>query len=127
MLGTLAALNQNRASDYGIMGVAMIGITIPTFVMAPILTLVFGVYGVMVFGYDISLPAGGWGNGALAFMVLPVVVLALPQIAVIARLTRGSMIEVLALQLCPHRARQGACPPPWSSPATPCAPRSCRW
>jgi oligopeptide transport system permease protein len=95
LLGTLAALNQNSLADYGVMGIAMVGITIPTFVMAPILTLVFGVYGLVVFGFDISLPAGGWGNGALQFLVIPVTVLALPQIAVIARLVRGSMIEVL--------------------------------
>jgi oligopeptide transport system permease protein len=78
-----------------LVGIAMIGITIPTFVMAPILTLVFGVYGVSLFGYDISLPVGGWNGGALRNMILPVIVLALPQIAVIARLTRGSMVEVL--------------------------------
>ena len=77
------------------MSLAMIGITIPTFVIAPILTLIFGVYGVSLFGYDISLPVGGWNGGALRNMILPVIVLALPQIAVIARLTRGSMIEVL--------------------------------
>jgi oligopeptide transport system permease protein len=94
-LGTAAALRQNRAVDYSVMSVAMIGITIPTFVMAPILTLVFGVYGVTLFGYDISLPVSGWNGGALRNMILPVIVLALPQIAVIARLTRGSMVEVL--------------------------------
>jgi len=93
--GTIAALRQNKATDYSVMSVAMIGITIPTFVMAPILTLVFGVYGVSLFGYDISLPVGGWNGGALRNMILPVIVLALPQIAVIARLTRGSMVEVL--------------------------------
>jgi oligopeptide transport system permease protein len=48
-----------------------------------------------VFGYDVSLPVGGWNNGAIANMILPVIVLALPQIAIIARLTRGSMVEVL--------------------------------
>jgi oligopeptide transport system permease protein len=73
----------------------MVGITIPTFVTAPILTLIFGVYGLHLFGQEISLPVGGWNNGALRNMILPVTVLALPQIAVIARLTRGSMIEVL--------------------------------
>jgi oligopeptide transport system permease protein len=94
-MGTMAALRQNKASDYSVMFIAMIGITIPTFVMAPILTLVFGVYGMSLFGYDISLPVGGWNGGALRNMILPVIVLALPQIAVIARLTRGSMVEVL--------------------------------
>jgi len=87
-LGSLAALHQNRPGDYGVMVAAMIGITIPNFVMAPVLTLIFALY------LD-WLPAGGWGEGALANKLLPVFTLALPQIAVIARLTRGSMIEAL--------------------------------
>jgi len=94
-LGTVAALNQNHLIDHVTMSAAMVGITIPTFVTAPILTLVFGVYGVRLFGYDISLPVGGWNGGAVPNMVLPVLVLALPQIAVIARLLRGSLVEVL--------------------------------
>jgi oligopeptide transport system permease protein len=94
-LGIMAALRQNRWQDYSVMGVAMLGITIPTFVTAPLLTLVFGIYGVRVFGHDFSLPVGGWNGGALANMVLPVTVLALPQIAVVSRLMRGSMVEVL--------------------------------
>jgi oligopeptide transport system permease protein len=93
-LGTIAALRQNRTTDYAVMAAAMVGITIPTFVMAPILTLVFGVYGVRIFGYDITLPIG-WGNGSLRNMILPVIVLSLGPIAAIARLTRGSMVEVL--------------------------------
>jgi oligopeptide transport system permease protein len=50
---------------------------------------------VRLFGYDISLPVGGWNDGALRNMILPVTVLALPQIAIISRLVRGSMVEVL--------------------------------
>lgn len=94
-LGTLAALNQNKMSDYGVMTLAMTGITIPTFVTAPVLTLIFGIYGLNLFGYEITLPVGGWNGGALKNMILPVTVLALPQIAIISRLMRGSMIEVL--------------------------------
>ena len=94
-LGITAALNQNRWSDYSTMTVAMIGITIPTFVTAPILTLIFGVYGIRIFGTDITLPVAGWEGGAFKNMILPVIVLALPQIAIIARLVRGSTIEVL--------------------------------
>ena len=94
-LGIMAALRQNRWQDYSVMGVAMLGITIPTFVTAPLLTLVFGIYGVSLFGHDFSLPVGGWNGGALANMALPVTVLALPQIAVVSRLMRGSMVEVL--------------------------------
>ena len=94
-LGTWAALRQNHWQDYSVMSLAMFGITIPTFVTAPILTLIFGVYGVTILGLDLSLPVGGWNDGAWRNMILPVTVLALPQIAIIARLTRGSMIEVL--------------------------------
>ena len=94
-LGIWAALRQNHWQDYSVMTLAMFGITIPTFVTAPILTLIFGVYGVNIFGQEFTLPVGGWNGGAWRNMVLPVIVLALPQIAIIARLTRGSMIEVL--------------------------------
>lgn len=94
-LGVTAALNQNKWADHGIMSFAMFGITIPNFVTAPLLTLLFGVYGLKLFGVDVSLPVGGWNGGALRNMILPVIVLALPQIAIIARLVRGSMIEVL--------------------------------
>jgi len=94
-LGSLAALRQNKPADYGIMSIAMVGITIPTFVTAPLLTLIFGVYGLTIFGLDLSLPVGGWHNGAFRNILLPVLVLALPQIAIISRLVRGSVIEVL--------------------------------
>jgi oligopeptide transport system permease protein len=93
--GVIAALRQNRIADYAVMSFATAGIAIPTFVTAPVLTLVFGVWGVRLLGMDLSLPVGGWNNGALANMILPVTVLALPEIAIIARLVRGSMVEVL--------------------------------
>ncbi|HWY63881.1 MAG TPA: oligopeptide ABC transporter permease OppB, partial [Rhizomicrobium sp.] len=94
-LGVSAALKQNHWQDYSVMGVAMLGITIPTFVTAPILTLLFGIYGISLFGHELTLPVGGWNGGALRNMILPVTVLALPQIAIVARLMRGSMVEVL--------------------------------
>jgi oligopeptide transport system permease protein len=94
-LGTMAGLYQNRPPDYSVMTLAMVGITIPSYVTAPLLTLVFGVYGLHLFGLHLKLPVGGWNDGALQNMILPVIVLALPQTAVIARLVRGSMIEVL--------------------------------
>jgi oligopeptide transport system permease protein len=94
-LGISAALRQNRWQDYSVMSVAMLGITIPTFVTAPLLTLVFGIYGITLFGHDLSLPVGGWNGGAWRNMILPVIVLALPQTAIVARMMRGSMVEVL--------------------------------
>ncbi|HHH12850.1 MAG TPA: oligopeptide ABC transporter permease OppB [Thiolapillus brandeum] len=87
-LGTIAALRQNRPADHGIMTLAMTGISIPNFVLAPLLILLFAVH----LGW---LPAGGWNDGQWRNLVLPVIALALPQVAYIARLMRGSMIEVL--------------------------------
>ena len=86
--GTIAAIRQNRATDYTVMTVAMTGISIPNFVIAPLCILFFAV----TLGW---LPAGGWNGGAFANTVLPILALALPQIAYISRITRGSMIEVL--------------------------------
>ena len=86
--GTIAALKQNTTFDYVVMGFAMTGIAIPNFVMAPLLALIFGVYLSL-------LPVAGWGDGKLQYQILPVITLALPQIAYIARLTRGSMVEVM--------------------------------
>jgi oligopeptide transport system permease protein len=87
-LGVVAAMRQNSAADHAVMGLAMTGIAIPNFVLAPLLTLVFGIW----LGW---LPVAGWEGGDAAHMVLPVTALALPQIAIIARLTRGGLIEVL--------------------------------
>jgi oligopeptide transport system permease protein len=87
-LGTFAALRQNTPADYGIMGVAVLGIALPSFVTGPLFALVFGLY-------LRWLPVAGWETGQLRYLVLPVVTLALPVIAYVARLTRGSLLEVL--------------------------------
>ena len=87
-VGAIAALRQNSWLDHAVMSASMTGISIPNFVMAPLLILLFAIY----LGW---LPAGGLGDGSPANLVLPVISLALPQIAYISRLTRGSMIEVL--------------------------------
>jgi oligopeptide transport system permease protein len=87
LIGVIAALRQNTTVDYSIMGMAMLGISIPNFVIAPLLILFLAVYA----GW---LPAGGW-EWSFRHMLMPVITLALPVIAYIARLTRGSMIEVL--------------------------------
>jgi oligopeptide transport system permease protein len=102
--GCIAALRQNTPTDYAVMGVSMTGISIPNFVMAPLLVLVFAVY----LGW---LPAGGLGNGSPRNLVLPVMSLALTQVAYIARLTRGSMIEVLRSNFVRTARAQGL--PTW--------------
>ena len=90
-LGSLAALRQNTSLDYGVVGFATVGIVIPPFVVGPILALVIGIY------LD-WLPSGGLDprhGMTLERLILPVVTLALPQIAIISRLMRASMIEVI--------------------------------
>ena len=86
--GVIAALKQNTVLDYTVMGFAMTGVVIPSFVIAPLLVLLFSL------GLKL-LPAGGWNDGSLINMVLPVSALAIAYTASIARITRGSMIEVL--------------------------------
>lgn len=87
-LGIAAALRQNRSADYLVMAVAVAGVCIPTFVTAPLLVLLFA-------STLQWLPNAGWNNGALPNLILPVAVLALPQIAIISRLVRAGMIESL--------------------------------
>ncbi len=89
-LGVIAAMRQNSAADYSAMGIAMIGISIPTFVTGPFLSLVYGLWlgWFAVAGLDL-------GGMNVYNLTLPVLTLALPQIAIISRLMRASMIEVL--------------------------------
>ncbi|WP_072549911.1 MULTISPECIES: oligopeptide ABC transporter permease OppB [Candidatus Fukatsuia] len=86
--GVVAALKQNTVWDYTVMGLAMTGVVIPSFVVAPLLVLVFAI----ILQW---LPAGGWNGGSPQFIILSMVALSLSYIASIARITRGSMIEVL--------------------------------
>ena len=87
-LGIIAALRQNGPADYTTMAIAIVGICIPSFVTAPLLQLLFA----SKLGW---LPTAGWDDGAIPNLIMPVAVLALPQIAIISRLTRAGMIEVL--------------------------------
>ena len=87
-IGITAAVYHNRWSDKVLMNSAMVGISVPNFVIASLLILVFSV--------NLEwLPAGGWNDGAWRHLVLPVVALALPFIAYVARLSRASMLEAL--------------------------------
>ena len=86
-LGVLAALRQNKPADYIASTIAVIGICVPTFVVGPLLVMLFATK----LGW---LPTAGIGAGFKSF-ILPVTVLALPQMAAIARLTRAGMIETM--------------------------------
>jgi oligopeptide transport system permease protein len=98
--GTLAALRRNSLLDRAVMALAMTGISVPVFVIAPVLVLFLAVYWQL-------LPAGWSGAEGARRFVLPVVSLALPQIAYIARLTRASMIEVLGSDFIRTARAQG--------------------
>jgi oligopeptide transport system permease protein len=87
-LGTLAALRQNKGADHCVMGIAVVGIALPSFVTAPVFALAFGIH-------LRWLPVAGWEPANASYLVLPVITLALPVIAYVARLTRASLLEVL--------------------------------
>ena len=88
-IGLYAALYHNSRRDHALMALAVVGISVPLFVIAPILILVFAI--------ELRwLPPGGWVSGSLPHLVLPALALALPYTAYIARLMRASTLEVLA-------------------------------
>jgi oligopeptide transport system permease protein len=84
--GIIGAIRQNTGWDYGFMTLAMVGISLPTFVLGPVLVLIFGltVY---------VLPPAGWGD--MRHVVLPALTLGTAYAAYIARLTRAGMLEVV--------------------------------
>jgi len=87
-VGITAGLRRNTFLDRLVTGVAMIGISVPVFVFAPLMVLVFAVTWKW-------LPASYAGSSGADRLIMPVIALALPQIAYIARLTRASLIDVM--------------------------------
>jgi oligopeptide transport system permease protein len=85
-LGVRAGLKPNSASDYTSMGVALIGISLPSYVIGSFLMLVFALW----LGW---FPVAGWGS--FPHIVLPAVALALPTAAYVARLARAGTVEVM--------------------------------
>ena len=86
--GSIAALKQNTRWDYASMATAMLGISIPNFVLGPILVLVFSLS-------LYWLPPSRWGGFPSRNLILPVLTLSALYMAYIARLTRAGMLEVL--------------------------------
>ena len=86
--GIAAALWHRPSTDLAIAAIAALGVALPSFVIGPLLALVFGVH----LGW---LPVAGWQAGAPRYLVLPVLTLALPLAAALSRLTRASLLEVL--------------------------------
>ena len=87
-LGTIAALRQNSLVDYFVMLISNIGSAFPSFVIGPVLILVFALWLKW-------LPAGGWDDFSPRYMVLPMVLLTFINVSTIGRVMRGSLIEVL--------------------------------
>ncbi len=88
-IGAAAALKPNSIQDYLPMSVSMLGICLPSFVLGPVLVLIFGIW------FEL-LPVSGWGVSA-GDKILPTVTLGSTYAAYIARITRGGMLEVLSM------------------------------
>ena len=88
LLGTIAALRQNSIVDYLVMLLGNLGSAFPSFVIGPVLILVFAIWLKVA-------PAGGWNDFAPKYMLLPMALLIFINVATIGRVMRGSLIEVL--------------------------------
>lgn len=85
-LGIISALKRNTIYDYLGMGTAILGVSVPVIITAPVLQYLFGVqWGVV--------PVTGWGT--IRHMILPAFALGFVNAAIIARLTRASLLQVL--------------------------------
>jgi oligopeptide transport system permease protein len=87
-LGTVAALRQNSVVDYLVMVLGNLGHSFPSFIVGPVLILVFAVWLKW-------LPAGGWNHFDLRYMILPMTLLVFIEMASVSRVMRGSLIEVM--------------------------------
>jgi oligopeptide transport system permease protein len=87
-LGIVAALRQNSVVDYLVMLIGNVGSAVPSFVFGPVLIIVFAIMLKW-------LPAGGWNDFELRFMVLPMALLTFINVSTIGRVMRGSLIEVM--------------------------------
>ena len=98
-IGALAALRQGSPLDRALMTFSMVGISLPNYVVAPALILLFAIT-------LRWLPAGGW-DGSLSCAVQPILALALPQVAIIAKLARSSLVQTLDTGFVRHARAMG--------------------
>jgi oligopeptide transport system permease protein len=87
-LGIVAALRQNSVVDYFVMLLGNMGSAVPSFVLGPVMIIVFAIWLKW-------LPAGGWHDFELRFMILPIALLTIINVSTIGRVMRGSLIEVM--------------------------------
>jgi oligopeptide transport system permease protein len=95
LLGTAAAVRRDGFTDRIVMLLGNVGNVIPPFVLGPVLVWVFAILLKRSDGHG-WLPAGGWGDGGWRYRVLPMALLVIINVSSIARVMRGSMIEVLS-------------------------------
>lgn len=88
LLGVIAALRQNSLVDYFVMLLGNIGSVLPSFVIGPVLIMIFAIWLKWT-------PAGGWNDFDIKYMVLPVLLLTFINVSTIGRVMRGSLIEVM--------------------------------
>jgi peptide/nickel transport system permease protein len=107
IFGTIAAIKENRPADSGILALSTFGVTIPNFVMAPIM--------VYIFAHQLDKLPTSWEvplRGPMAFyLVMPVIIMAARPMATLTRLTRASMIETLQMEFIKLARAKGV--PPW--------------
>jgi peptide/nickel transport system permease protein len=105
-LGTIAGIYRSRAPDVGILTISTLGVTVPNFVLLPIL--------VYFFANRLEALPGDWLSGdqwtALQFRILPVIVLAARPMALLTRLTRASMIDTLQQEFIKTATAKGVPP-----------------
>ena len=87
-LGIVAALRQNSITDHLVMLIGNVGSAVPSFIIGPVLIIIFAILLKW-------LPAGGWNDFELRFMILPMALLTFINVSVIGRVMRGSLIEVM--------------------------------
>lgn len=106
-LGTLAAIRQSKATDQVVLGFSTLGVTLPNFVLGPVLVLIFAV--------NLDILPTTWESNLRAplpfYLILPVFILSLRPMASLTRLTRASMIETLGQEFIKLAKAKGV--PPW--------------
>lgn len=95
LLGAAAAVHRDRWIDRLVMLLGNVGNVVPPFVLGPVLVWIFAIVLRTHEGHG-WLPAGGWGDGAWTYRLLPIALLVVINVATIARVMRASMIEVLS-------------------------------
>lgn len=106
-LGMIAAMRRNRAGDYGVMAFSQVGMAIPNFWFAILLILVFAVG----LGWFPAAGFPGWADdplGSARALLLPAVALALPEAAILARVTRSAMLDTLGADFVRTARAKGA-------------------